>query len=224
LRRTFIKSKSKQRTRAIWDDEKQQREEELLKWATSLYARHEYADIGIIDICERAGLAKGSFYLYFDSKEEIFLRMAIKQIHTWNLTACSVLRALPVEAPSKISAQAYADSLAGFEIMLRLFSILHSVIEKNVAPEKIAEFKRAMIEIQQMQASEWMRVYPALGQSKTIELLSFISCAFVGIWTLSNPPAPGRKALELIGMQEMIRPFSEIFGAQLEIFLKGLLK
>jgi AcrR family transcriptional regulator len=222
MRRTLARTRSKTKTRAIWDDEKAQRESDLVNCAQGLFASNEYADIAILDICKKAGLAKGSFYLYFDSKEEIFLRMAIHQIQSWDVKACSVLRGLSVSVSTKIAAQAYAQSLDSFEMMLRLFAILHSVIEKNVAPAKIAVFKRAMIEIQQRQAAEWMRVYPKLGESRCLELLSFISTAFVGVWTLSNPPASGIKALELIGMKEVIRPFSEIFSAQLKVFLDGL--
>ena len=67
------------------------------------------------------------------------------------------------------------------------------------------------------------RLILRLTQVQAIDLLSFISCAFVGIGTLSNPPESGRKALALIGVDDMLKPFSEILQKQTEIFLNGLL-
>ena len=38
--------------------------------------QHGYAGVNVADICSAAGIAKGSFYRYFDSKEAIFLAAA----------------------------------------------------------------------------------------------------------------------------------------------------
>lgn len=44
----------------------------LLDAAESVFAEHGYADASIVRITERAGVGQGTFYLYFDSKLEIF--------------------------------------------------------------------------------------------------------------------------------------------------------
>ena len=50
-----------------------QRRQQLLQAATWVFARKGYRRAGISDIIERAGVARGTFYLYFDSKEQVFL-------------------------------------------------------------------------------------------------------------------------------------------------------
>jgi TetR/AcrR family transcriptional regulator len=45
----------------------------ILKAARGVFARQGYADTVVDDIAERAGIGKGTLYLYFKSKEEIFL-------------------------------------------------------------------------------------------------------------------------------------------------------
>jgi AcrR family transcriptional regulator len=45
----------------------------LLDAATWVFARKGYRRAGISDIIARAGVARGTFYLYFDSKEQVFL-------------------------------------------------------------------------------------------------------------------------------------------------------
>ncbi|HEV8065640.1 MAG TPA: TetR family transcriptional regulator, partial [Acidimicrobiales bacterium] len=48
----------------------------LLAAARDGFAKHGYAGVNVADICADAGIAKGSFYRYFDSKEAIFLAAA----------------------------------------------------------------------------------------------------------------------------------------------------
>jgi len=48
----------------------------LLAAARDAFARSGYAGVNVADICSAAGIAKGSFYRYFDSKETIFLAAA----------------------------------------------------------------------------------------------------------------------------------------------------
>jgi AcrR family transcriptional regulator len=50
-----------------------QRRQQLLAAATWVFARKGYRRAGISDIIERAGVARGTFYLHFDSKEQVFL-------------------------------------------------------------------------------------------------------------------------------------------------------
>jgi AcrR family transcriptional regulator len=48
----------------------------LVGAAREAFAQHGYAGVNVADICTSAGIAKGSFYRYFDSKEAIFLAAA----------------------------------------------------------------------------------------------------------------------------------------------------
>ncbi len=48
----------------------------LLQAAREAFARHGYDGVSVGEICDAAGIAKGSFYRYFDSKEAIFVAAA----------------------------------------------------------------------------------------------------------------------------------------------------
>ena len=48
----------------------------LLSAARDSFARHAYDTVNVEDLCCEAGVAKGSFYRYFGSKEEIFVAAA----------------------------------------------------------------------------------------------------------------------------------------------------
>ncbi len=49
-----------------------ERKQQLLDAATELFAERGYAATRIVDICQRAGVAKSLFYWYFPTKRELF--------------------------------------------------------------------------------------------------------------------------------------------------------
>ncbi len=49
----------------------------LLEAAKEIFEEDGFLEGRISDIAERAGLSHGSFYHYFDSKEEIFREVAV---------------------------------------------------------------------------------------------------------------------------------------------------
>jgi AcrR family transcriptional regulator len=63
---------AKRRTILSPDDRRRQ----LLTAATAVFARRGYRAAGISDIVSEAGVARGTFYLYFESKAQVFLAIA----------------------------------------------------------------------------------------------------------------------------------------------------
>lgn len=55
-----------------WERRKEARPGELLASALELFAEKGFAATRLEDVAARAGVSKGTLYLYFDSKEELF--------------------------------------------------------------------------------------------------------------------------------------------------------
>jgi AcrR family transcriptional regulator len=60
------------RRRAVSDQEKLQRRDDILAAAKAVFARKGFQATTIADIAKQAGLAYGSIYWYFDAKEDLF--------------------------------------------------------------------------------------------------------------------------------------------------------
>ena len=53
----------------------QERKDQLLDCAATLFAERGYAETRVLDIVRAAGVAKGLFYWYFENKEALFLEL-----------------------------------------------------------------------------------------------------------------------------------------------------
>ena len=51
------------------------RKEEIIRAAAKLFSQKSYHDVTMDDIAEKVGVAKGTIYLYFDSKENLYLEI-----------------------------------------------------------------------------------------------------------------------------------------------------
>jgi AcrR family transcriptional regulator len=65
-------SSTTRRRRAVSAEDKSHRRDEIMAAAKEVFARKGFHDTTIADIAKRAGLAYGSIYWYFDSKDELF--------------------------------------------------------------------------------------------------------------------------------------------------------
>lgn len=56
---------------------KQQKRDAILKAANAEFTSRRFDEVKLDDIAARAGVGKGTLYLYFENKEDLFVQMAI---------------------------------------------------------------------------------------------------------------------------------------------------
>jgi AcrR family transcriptional regulator len=84
-----------------WKRRKDHRPQELLDAALSLFAQHGYAQTRLDDVAAQAGVSKGTVYLYFSSKQDLFEAVVHAQAHPW-LGAISEKQPLEDEPTEKV--------------------------------------------------------------------------------------------------------------------------
>lgn len=73
--------------------------EKLIDSAVQLISNRSYSSVGVQDLCDHAGVKKGSFYYFFDSKKELTLRSldAIWEYYRENFLNPMLNTELPLE-------------------------------------------------------------------------------------------------------------------------------
>jgi AcrR family transcriptional regulator len=95
------------RRRAISDEDKSQRRDEILTAAKKVFARKGFHATTIADIAKQACLAYGSVYWYFDSKDELFhALMAVEEGALRAHIAAALAGPADSEAPFRAAVQA----------------------------------------------------------------------------------------------------------------------
>ncbi len=90
---------------------KEARPEEILSAALESFAARGFAATRIEDVAARAGISKGTLYLYFDGKEELF-KAVVRQALLPNLARIEALAAT-FEGPSALLLERLLATIAG---------------------------------------------------------------------------------------------------------------
>ncbi|OBA77729.1 TetR family transcriptional regulator [Mycobacterium sp. 1164966.3] len=111
-------STTTRRRRAVSAEDKSQRREQIMTAAKEVFGRKGFHATTIADIAKQAGLAYGSVYWYFDSKEELFhALMAVEELalRARVATVLNDLNGLPHRGEASLRALLKASVQATFE-------------------------------------------------------------------------------------------------------------
>lgn len=133
------------KARAITNEAKLVRRASILAAAGKLFARCEFDAISVEEIAQKAGLAKGTVYLYFGTKEALFLELVADQLETWVGEAEHAL--VQVKGSPSAAASLVASTLSRQPALIRLLALLHAVLERNTEAVPLREFKRRLLHV-----------------------------------------------------------------------------
>jgi len=116
------------------------REEEILNACEKLYEEMNFRDVTIKEISARTSCSRPSIYNYFQTKEEIFLRLFEREYLLW----CEDLEKIGSRAvKAEELAEKLARSLEKRKLMLKLLAVNLYDMEENSRIERLVSFKKA---------------------------------------------------------------------------------
>lgn len=113
----------------------------LVTAAREVFERDGFLDARISDISKEAGVASGSFYTYFDSKEEIFAAV-VEQVREEMLHP-HIRERVGIDDPRELIAAANREYLQSYRRNARLMAVLEQV-SKIDEKFRVLRFERAM--------------------------------------------------------------------------------
>jgi AcrR family transcriptional regulator len=207
------------RRRARNEDDKRERRAALVAAALATFDETPYEAVTMTSVAERAGLAKGTLYLYFGTKQDLFLSVVEDRLGDWfgALDAWLADSAAPV-GPDELS-DFVAASLSSRTALVRLLAILHTTLESNVEQERARDFKQFLLAHMTTSATLLERRVPALRPGDGARFLLRLDALVIGLWHLADPASPMCAVLEEPGME----PFVVDFAAELAAMVRALL-
>jgi len=195
---------------------KKERFEALLSSGALLFASQEFDDVSMAEIAKGAGLAKGTVYLYFETKEALFLQLLSDEMRAWFDNTAATLTG-PVSEASEV-VQIIASTLSGRPLLPRLLGLLHPILERNVDDETLFAFKSRLLELTTNAADLFERVLD-LQAGMGISLTLWMHALTIGLAQIAAPAAAVKSLLQT---DRSLSTFQIDFSTEVESALGAL--
>lgn len=209
----------KKRARA--EEDKQQRRVEILRAAAEVFARLPYAAVTMAEVARRAGLAKGTVYLYHATKESLFLQLVIEALARWFAAVEAALRGATTRLGPEELATLLVGTLTTQAELTRLLPLLHPVLEENIDEGLALAFKQRLGE-QTAAAGELLeRRCELLGAGDGVRLLLRLHALVIGLHAMASPSPTVARILARPELTALRLDFAAELQATLAALLRG---
>lgn len=182
------------RRRAILPEDKSERRAAIVRAAEELLARAPMGTFSVEEIARRAGLAKGTVYLYFGTREEVLLAVHGAGAQRLFDAVSRALESRRAGAGAVVRATLrFLREQPGF---LPLAATCRGMLEDNVGDRAALEFKLALAARLADLGTRIERIYPALARGGGVALLMNSYALMIGLWQLADTPACLREAMQ----------------------------
>lgn len=170
--------------RARSESAKLLREADILEAARRLGARDGVRAVTLTGIADEVGMHKSGLLRYFETREQIFLRLAATEWQAWG----DSLRRLLADAtdPHDVGA-ALASSLVDRPFFCDLLAHVPLSLERNVSVASVLAFKRVTLEQVDLIGVTMREVLPALSKQDTVDVVSTAVSTAGAMWQMSTP-------------------------------------
>ena len=208
--------------RARSDADKTARRQQLLSAAAELHTERDL-NWTMLEVAGRAGLAKGTTYLYFRTKEELLLELLTEELEAWFTELNAQLNLSPAHS-SRHSirddlAVTVSQSIVSRPRLVALIAVQASILEQNLSFEAALRFKSFLLERSSQIAPHLEKLLPG---SPGIEILQWINALVIGLAQLGQPAARLKPILERPEMQPLRVNFQSALERSLRALFRGL--
>lgn len=209
--------------RARREEHKDERRKALLDAARSLFEEQSYQHVKIADVAARAGFAKGTVFVYYPTKEALFLALCEHLLGEWMAALETELEGARARIGAARAAKLIAGSLAVRPTLVRLLAILGSVLEQEADVDRIAAFKTKLVEGLGRAGALLERKLGILPSGGGAHLLVRTYALVVGLHALCKPSTNACRALDEHPHLAALRfDFESELESALLLMLRGL--
>lgn len=204
--------------RARSDQQKERRRQDILDAAWELFQTQPYDAVTIATVAHYAGIAKGTVYLYFKTKEELFAHVQAQQAALWFEDLDAQLKAATGDVEQ--IADLICASLVERPMLVQLLALLNVVLEQNIDYDTALMLK-IVLRDHLLQTGALLERQLGLADGVGVRLLLQIYAVLIGLHQLANPPAAVRQVHERPDMALFSIDFAAEFTRMIQILLRG---
>ena len=209
------------RQRAIQAEAKQERHHAILDAAERLLMRSPERVANVAEVADEAGLAKGTVYLYFPSKEELLLA-----IHERNIDGFFAALSTRLEASAPVAIETVLElthrQVVEPPLFLPLAARCFGMMGQGVPPQSALAFKQRMAERLQRAGAGLEHHFPDLAEGNGVALLRHSYALIIGLWQMSGESAGGGCAVDAGASVQAIHDWN--YADELDRALRALWK
>ena len=204
---------TKRTTRARQPAHKQERREALLAAASALFEKGDYEQVTMAQVAQRARVSKGSVFLYYPTKESLFLQLLGREVGPFFAFIEAGLQGGGRWSVDRVM-QTFAAAIQRGQLFMRLMCLLHLVLEQNLTVEVAEPFKRLLLQQLSHTGGLLESRLPFLKAGDGLKVLLTINALLVGFKQMSEPGPAVRAVLALPEMKPLAIDFeTELFDA-----------
>jgi AcrR family transcriptional regulator len=172
--------------RARSAEAKQRRESAILDAARSLGAERGIRRITLADIGQAVGLHKSAMLRYFETREEIFLRLTADGWREWSAALRAGLGELAAPTPEAV-AGVFASTLAARGLFCDLLAQAPLNLERHVSLDAVRTFKLVTLAEVDAIVTVVRRLMPALTERDGVDLIAAATAMSGAFWEMATP-------------------------------------
>jgi AcrR family transcriptional regulator len=171
-----------ERARSV--EAKQERERAILAAARALAVERGVREITLTDIAAAIGMHKSALLRYFETREQIYLRLTAAEWRGWGPAVRA--RLADARTPAEIAA-AFASTLVARPLFCDLLAHTPLNLERNVSLDSVREFKLVTHDEVDRIIAELRRILPTLGAEAALDVVASATSLAGAQWQMANP-------------------------------------
>ena len=208
--------------RARRPEHKAQREQLILQAASAVLDRNGIDATTLNAIAIEAGLAKSNLYRYFESREEILIRLLGAEAGILIAEISEAYAKLPQKNDLEKMAQIFAKSCHEHPRFCLLISQMAPILERNISVERIIETKRGFIPMQEQMARAIYEAAPSLGETGAETTLKTSITLVAGLWPIACPSETVAEALKHPDIEHFQQDFEGTLAHTMHCLMAGI--
>jgi hypothetical protein len=200
--------------RARTDQHIKERIQEIISAASKIYDSVGYEGLSFSAISELTKFTRPTIYKYFNTKEEILLKILLTDLELWVTLLGKSFKINKIYSVEEIT-DIWVSSICKNFRLLKLLSMLFTSIEKNCSLDALVEFKKGFFKLQEQLMDLMGQLFPKAEKDDIYSFLVNQMALALGLYPMSQLNELQIKAYEVSGIKNMTPDFEDTYKSSI---------